>query len=150
MTALVCTFAATRAEAAADEPYRRAILLYGVAAVVELASEPLYLVASVRLAFSTRAAVDAVGTLARCVVTLVLVLRGSLPAATIFAVAQLCYAVVALVGYGMYGAHLARKRRLAWRLQRCVLLLILAPLKQLHSLLLASIVSFSLVPSLPS
>lgn len=81
----------------------------GVAAVLELLAEPFYILASLNLHFSVRVAVEAFGTVAKCLVTLALVSATSLPPSLVFAYAQLALVVATLVGYGIYGFSQLRK-----------------------------------------
>ncbi|KAG2446862.1 hypothetical protein HYH02_008019 [Chlamydomonas schloesseri] len=122
------------AEAAAAVPYyREAVLLHGLAALVELAAEPFYILASVHLMFGVRVSVEFASTLTKSLVTLGLLslparapallrrvglaLGGAsgdsavaaaapLPPALVFSAAQLALAAVALVGYGVVGWRL--------------------------------------------
>ncbi|EFX02692.1 diphthamide biosynthesis protein [Grosmannia clavigera kw1407] len=107
--------ASTASSAVADTPFLApALYLYGVAAVLELLSEPAFVVLQLRLRFGARAAAESVGTALRCVVTLgtaVVAARGGdidvgvLP----FALGQLAYALGLLAVYGWQGASLARQ-----------------------------------------
>ncbi|MEW5310576.1 MAG: hypothetical protein WDW38_002362 [Sanguina aurantia] len=89
--------------------YTVAVVLHGVAAVLELVTEPLYILASLNLHFSVRVAVEAGGTVVKCLMTLALVSVTSLPPALVFAYAQLALVCVTLVGYGIYGFSQLRK-----------------------------------------
>ncbi len=77
----------------------------GVAAVVELLSEPLYILAAVNLRFRLRALLDSAALTAKALLTLLLVagLAGprarALPPAIVFSAAQLAFALTTLVGY---------------------------------------------------
>ncbi len=84
----------------------------GAAAVVELLAEPLYILAAVQLRFGLRAAVDAAALLTKSAATLALLttLRG-MPSALVFSAAQLASALVALLGYGVWGALLLRRHQ---------------------------------------
>ncbi|KAG2427588.1 hypothetical protein HXX76_012242 [Chlamydomonas incerta] len=116
--------------------YREAVLLHGLAALVELAAEPFYILASVHLMFGARVGVEFASTLVKSLVTLGLLslpslapallrrlglaLEGAaapagsaataagLPPALVFSAAQLALAAVALVGYGVVGWRLLR------------------------------------------
>lgn len=86
------------------------LYLYGLAAVVELLSEPAFVVMQTRLQFGTRAAAESVATVLRCVVTLGSAVWGAshdlgvLP----FALGQLSYGIGLLAVYAWNGAGLAR------------------------------------------
>jgi oligosaccharide translocation protein RFT1 len=96
------------------------VLLYSCAAWVELASEPLYVVAQYQLQFKVRVGIEGTALLVKCVTTLgvsvwLYNLTDGFSAsagldATVgvmaFAVAQLLYAVVVLVGYVRYYTRL--------------------------------------------
>lgn len=90
--------------------YREAVLLHGLAAVVELLAEPFYILASVHLLFKVRVAVEFASTLAKSVLTLLLVSRTRLPPALVFSWAQLALAIAVLLGYGTFGLRLLRSR----------------------------------------
>ncbi|KAL8388176.1 hypothetical protein RB595_009402 [Gaeumannomyces hyphopodioides] len=87
--------------------------IYAVAAMVELLSEPAFVVMQTRLQFGARATAESTATFARCVVTLgsavaasrLRIEAGVLP----FALGQLSYGLVLLAVYGWYGAVLADK-----------------------------------------
>jgi oligosaccharide translocation protein RFT1 len=81
----------------------------GVAAIVELLSEPLYIISSTRLEFGRRARIDTAAMITKCLVTLVLVMRTSITPALVFAAAQLAFSGVVLLGYARYGLQLWRQ-----------------------------------------
>eukprot|EP00897_Mesotaenium_endlicherianum_P000624 jgi/Mesen1/10562/ME000843S10072 len=71
-------------------PYAQAILIHGAAAVVEMASEPLYILAQSLLLIRVRVAVEAAATLARCAVTYsLIVLNLAMKGGRVFAYAEL-------------------------------------------------------------
>ncbi|KAK4236691.1 Rft protein-domain-containing protein [Achaetomium macrosporum] len=86
------------------------LYIYAVAAVLELASEPAFVVMQSRLQFGTRAAAESIATFLRCVVTLGSAVWGAnrdlgvLP----FALGQLSYGVGLLAVYAWHGAGLAK------------------------------------------
>eukprot|EP00198_Chlamydomonas_reinhardtii_P011831 XP_001701168.1 predicted protein [Chlamydomonas reinhardtii] len=88
-----------RGESAAVPYYREAVLLHGLAALVELAAEPFYILASVHLMFGP--VEPPAGSAARSAAT-------GLPPALVFSAAQLALAAVALAGYGAVGWRLLR------------------------------------------
>jgi hypothetical protein len=65
---------------------------------VELASEPLYIMASTQLLFKRQSALETAGTLARALGSLALLAAGMHPFLA-FSWAQLAYAAVLLLGY---------------------------------------------------
>ncbi|KAG1680360.1 hypothetical protein FOA52_015451 [Chlamydomonas sp. UWO 241] len=83
----------------ADDAYRQGVLLHALAAMIELAAEPLYILALVNLRFQLRATIDTVSLLLKSALTLYLVSHSALPPATIFSLAQLAYACAVLVAY---------------------------------------------------
>ncbi|GBF96551.1 hypothetical protein Rsub_09134 [Raphidocelis subcapitata] len=117
VTAAVCGFALWRSPDA-DEAYRLAVVLHGVAAMIELAAEPFYIIASAQLRFGLRAAVDTAAMLLRGALTLALLLQGRLPPALVFSAAQLAFAGVTLAGYLAFGAQLLARGELRPRPRR--------------------------------
>ncbi|RYC61093.1 hypothetical protein CHU98_g5124 [Xylaria longipes] len=99
--------------ATASTPYLdTALRIYGVAALVELLSEPAFVVLQHRLRFGPRAAAESIATFMRCLVTFGAanwgwkqgLELGVLP----FALGQLAYGMGLLVVYVWYGSGLAR------------------------------------------
>lgn len=74
--------------------------------MIELLSEPLYIISSTRLEFGRRASIDTAAMITKCLVTLGLVMRSSLAPALVFAAAQLAFSAVVLLGYLRYGLQL--------------------------------------------
>lgn len=87
----------------------------GLAAFVEVLSEPLYILAATRLLFGLRVGVETAAQGAKGVLTLALVRRPGYPPALAFSWAQLAYAAVTLVGYATY---FLPQLLTAWRGQR--------------------------------
>ncbi|KAK0617521.1 oligosaccharide translocation protein RFT1, variant [Immersiella caudata] len=89
------------------------LYLYSVASVVELLSEPAFVVMQARLQFGTRATAEAVATFARCTVTLGVAVWGALQGLELgvlpFAMGQLSYGTGLLVVYSWYGSGLAKR-----------------------------------------
>lgn len=87
------------------------LYIYALAAVLELLSEPAFVVVQTRLQFGTRAAAESVATFVRCVVTLGSAVWGAdrdvgvLP----FALGQLSYGLGLLVVYAWHATCLARR-----------------------------------------
>jgi hypothetical protein len=71
--------------------------------MIELSSEPLYIISSTRLEFGRRASIDTAAMITKCLVTLVLVMKTAMAPALVFAAAQLAFSGVVLVGYARYG-----------------------------------------------
>lgn len=98
--------------ATAATPYLDvALRVYGLAAIVELLSEPAFVILQYRLRFGPRAAAESIATFFRCAVTFGAanwawrqgLELGVLP----FALGQLAYGLGLLVVYTWYGAQLA-------------------------------------------
>ncbi|KAI1389261.1 Rft-1-domain-containing protein [Hypoxylon trugodes] len=98
--------------ATAETPYLDvALRIYGLAAIVELLSEPAFVILQYRLRFGPRAAAESIATFFRCLVTFGAanwawrkgLEFGVLP----FALGQLAYGVGLLAVYTWYGAQLA-------------------------------------------
>ncbi|KAL2264991.1 hypothetical protein VTJ83DRAFT_7501 [Remersonia thermophila] len=87
------------------------LYIYAAAAVIELASEPAFVVMQTRLQFGTRAAAESTATFLRCAVTLASAVWGAsrnlgvLP----FALGQLGYGAGLLAVYSWHGAGLSRR-----------------------------------------
>jgi len=78
--------------------------MQGVAAFIELIAEPLYILATARLLFGVRVACEALATVAKNAITLVLLLNWKVGPALAFSWGQLGYSVATLVGFGTYFA----------------------------------------------
>jgi hypothetical protein len=85
-------------------PHHRPTLIVGVAAMLELAAEPFYIIASTQLRFGLRAGVDTAAMLLRGALTLGLLVATTLPPALVFSAAQLAFAGVVLAGYLAFAA----------------------------------------------
>lgn len=86
-------------------------LCAGTAAMIELCSEPLYIISSARLEFGRRASIDTAAMITKCLVTLAMVMKTAVAPALIFAAAQLAFSAVVLVGYARYGLQLWQQVR---------------------------------------
>ncbi|KAK0751225.1 Rft protein-domain-containing protein [Schizothecium vesticola] len=92
----------------ASTPYLLpSLYLYAFASILELLSEPAFVLMQTRLQFSTRAAAESTATLLRCTTTLstaaLVPLSGVLP----FALGQLAYALGLLLIYTLHARRLA-------------------------------------------
>jgi len=89
------------------------LYVYAVASVVELLSEPAFVVMQTRLQFGTRATAESVATFARCTVTLGVAVWGARRGLELgvlpFALGQLSYSAGLLVVYSWYGVGLAKR-----------------------------------------
>ncbi|KAJ6443459.1 oligosaccharide translocation protein RFT1, variant [Purpureocillium lavendulum] len=110
--ALGCMYLAYAPAATLETPFlARSLHLYGVAAVVELLSEPCFVLMQTRLRFGTRAAAESVATFVRCFVVFgsaLLAARRGLDLGVLpFALGQLAYGVALLLVYLVAGRGLA-------------------------------------------
>jgi oligosaccharide translocation protein RFT1 len=127
--------AAAAAATASDDTnsfFAWGVALHGLAAVVELAVEPLYVAVTARLEFGLRAGVESAAAVVRCLATLALLVLGGgaeqqqqhqphlflllcrigrSPALT-FGAAQLAASLVAAACYALHAARLTRKGEL--------------------------------------
>lgn len=90
--------------------YRPAVLLFGLATLLEMLSEPLFCLAARSLLVGCRVGIESAATLLRCLVTVAAVvwLPGS-SALLAFAYGQLAFsAATSLAFYAFYLAHIAR------------------------------------------
>lgn len=86
-----------------SQDYASSMGVLGVAAVLELGSEPLYILAQHLLLIKLRMIIEGVATFIRCVVTYVLLIQGiGLGGGLVFAYAQLAYGGCLLLGYWFY------------------------------------------------
>ena len=100
-----------REEGRATPYLATSLRVYAMAAVVELLSEPSFVLMQLRLRFGTRAAAESIATFLRCTVTLAIAVwasrkqheLGVLP----FALGQLVYGVSLLLVYVWHGSRLA-------------------------------------------
>ncbi|KAL4450144.1 hypothetical protein ABPG77_010813 [Micractinium sp. CCAP 211/92] len=93
------TAALLRAVGPGDAVYRRALGMQGLAAFVEVLSEPLYILASTRLLFGLRVGVETASMAAKGLLTLALIRQPGAQPAIAFSWGQLAYAGVMLAGY---------------------------------------------------
>ncbi|RCH80354.1 Oligosaccharide translocation protein rft1 [Rhizopus azygosporus] len=77
--------------------YRTSVVLYGLASLFELIVEPLFIVALNKLYFQLRVTVEGTAVILRCLVTFALTLYGY--SILSFAIAQLVYGLVMMLGY---------------------------------------------------
>ncbi|OIW29286.1 Rft-1-domain-containing protein, partial [Coniochaeta ligniaria NRRL 30616] len=91
------------------------VYLYAVAAMVELLSEPAFVVMQIRLQFGVRATAEAIATFLRCFVTLgsaVWASRNGLQFGVLpFALGQATYGLALLAVYAWYGLGLAQREK---------------------------------------
>ncbi|KAG9285772.1 hypothetical protein G9A89_013197 [Geosiphon pyriformis] len=92
--------------------YAVSVTLYGVAAFMELIIEPLFITATNNLIFTLRVRSEGIGVVLRCIITLFLTILGAPQTddqtsenaygILAFAIAQLAYSLVLLIGYCGY------------------------------------------------
>ncbi|ORX96611.1 Rft-1-domain-containing protein [Basidiobolus meristosporus CBS 931.73] len=95
--------------------YGLCVALYGLSSVIELLFEPLYIIAQNKLLFKLRVSLEGSAVITRCVITLSLTILGAYITSRqgaqqgenvfgilSFAIAQLCYSTILLVGYVKY------------------------------------------------
>lgn len=89
------------------------VYIYALASVLELLSEPAFVVMQVRLQFGARASAEGVATFGKCGVTLAAAVWASRSGVELgvlpFALGQVAYGSGLLVTYAWYGTGLARK-----------------------------------------
>lgn len=91
-----------------DTPYmRESLYLYAVASIIELASEPVFVLLQSRLQFGTRALSEGLATFMRCIVVLTLAVGGDMKDMDLgvvpFALGQVTYGCVLLAVYLVSG-----------------------------------------------
>eukprot|EP00899_Mesostigma_viride_P021462 jgi/Mesvir1/29317/Mv01574-RA.1 len=91
-----------------NDVFTHAVVINGVAAMVELFGEPAYVVGQSLLCFRLRAAAEAAGTLTRCVITYVMLVTRTHPAVLVFSYAQLAFGVVTSACHWLYFIWSAR------------------------------------------
>ncbi|KAK0702479.1 Rft protein-domain-containing protein [Apiosordaria backusii] len=89
------------------------LYIYALAAIIELLSEPAFMVMQTRLQFATRAAAESIATFLRCTITLGSAVYGARQGLSLgvlpFALGQLSYGVGLLLVYLYRGSGLASK-----------------------------------------
>ncbi|MCL7048768.1 hypothetical protein MKW94_000099, partial [Papaver nudicaule] len=84
-------------------PYGQAILILGLACVLELLAEPLYILSQNLLLLKLRLVVESIATLLRCTTTYILIVKQSnMEKALVFALSQTAYGASIFVGYWSY------------------------------------------------
>lgn len=108
--------------------YQKAVYMQGIAAVIELLSEPFYILSSVNLWFGLRVWSETAAMIAKNGLTLLLLYRKATPVVIAFSWGQLAYALslVLIYGLGFYRSRSIKqvfdgKRKLWFTLDREVL-----------------------------
>ncbi|GAB4858810.1 hypothetical protein Ancab_010288 [Ancistrocladus abbreviatus] len=86
-----------------SSPYGQAILLNGAACLLELLSEPLYILSQNLLLLKLRLIVETAATLSRCITTYIFIVgRSGTEKAIVFALSQISYGGCVFLGYWGY------------------------------------------------
>jgi hypothetical protein len=94
--------------------YQRCVWWHGVAAVLEMLTEPLYILTIREMSFGVRLCVEGLAHLVRCVLTYVLIVHANLGLMA-FAFAQIAFSAVLIVGYfGRAGVAIRRGQSTLW------------------------------------
>ncbi|XP_047316146.1 protein RFT1 homolog isoform X2 [Impatiens glandulifera] len=86
-----CTLVLWWQELSYSEPYAQAILINGVACIMELLAEPLYILSQNMMLLRLRLVVETAATFSRCLMTYVLIVQHNWDKGLIFAVSQAAY-----------------------------------------------------------
>ncbi|KAI9262725.1 Rft protein-domain-containing protein [Sporodiniella umbellata] len=90
----------TSQDSATYSYYSTSVVLYGIASFLELAVEPLFILALNKMYFQLRVSVEGTAVILRCLVTFGLTLYGKPEYSVLsFALAQLVYGLIIMVGY---------------------------------------------------
>jgi len=88
--------------------YHTGVLLFAISAIIELLSEPLYIVAQVLLYVKLKVLVEGIALACRCLVIVTLLLISPQLGILIFGIAQILLAVLTVVGYyGYFTYHIS-------------------------------------------
>lgn len=94
--------------------YQRCVWWHGLAAVLEMLTEPLYILTIREMSFGVRLCVEGLAHLVRCVLTYVLIVSADLGLMA-FAFAQIAFSLVLIAGYyGRYILAIRRGQSLLW------------------------------------
>lgn len=93
----------------ADPSYKIALVMQGLAAFIEVCSEPLYIIATTRLYFQLRVSVEAVALTVKGLLTLTCIQGGFTSPVIAFSVGQLSYAFMTLLGYALFFITIKRQ-----------------------------------------
>lgn len=98
-----------------------AVLLYCCAAMLELLSEPFYILTQSQLLYRARATTEICASVLKVAITLVLVVRSPLGGAQAFACGQIAYSTCLLLGYAYFALQLVGRSTGAHVLWPCFL-----------------------------
>ncbi|CAD5195468.1 unnamed protein product [Musa acuminata subsp. malaccensis] len=86
-----------------SDAYAQAILIHGLACILELLAEPLYILSQNLLLLKLRLIVETAATILRCMTTYILIVRKpNMEKAIVFALSQASYGACLLLGYWAY------------------------------------------------
>ncbi|THG12279.1 hypothetical protein TEA_001466 [Camellia sinensis var. sinensis] len=103
ITVAACILVFWWQELSYSNPYARAILINGLACILELLAEPLYIVSQNLLLLRLRLIVETVATLSRCMTTYILIVKQpDMEKAIVFALSQTAYGACLFFCYWGY------------------------------------------------
>ncbi|XP_073111797.1 uncharacterized protein [Elaeis guineensis] len=102
-TFAACIFVFWYQKLSFSEPYAQAILIHGVACLLELLAEPLYILSQNLLLLRLRLLVETAATILRCMTTFILIVKQSnMEKGIVFAFSQAAYGATLFLGYWFY------------------------------------------------
>ncbi|KAG6519767.1 hypothetical protein ZIOFF_023275 [Zingiber officinale] len=102
-TSAACLFVFWFQKLTFSDAYAQAILIHGLACILELLSEPVYILSQNFLLLKLRLIVETAATLLRCMTTYILIFRKpNLEKGIVFALSQASYGSCLLLGYWAY------------------------------------------------
>ncbi|KAI8983523.1 Rft protein-domain-containing protein [Pilobolus umbonatus] len=115
MTLLTCSYylsTITESDSLKYPHYRTSVVLYGIGSFIELLVEPLFILALNNLYFKLRVSIEGVAVFLKCTVTFCFTLYGGKEYSILsFALAQLSYGLVMMVGYvGFFLLQIRKKK----------------------------------------
>ncbi|XP_057482357.1 uncharacterized protein LOC130769168 [Actinidia eriantha] len=103
LTAVACILVFWWQELSYSNPYGQAILINGLACILELFAEPLYILSQNMLLLRLRLIAETAATLARCMTTYILIIKQpDMEKGIVFALSQAAYAACLFVCYWGY------------------------------------------------
>ncbi|WOL10331.1 hypothetical protein Cni_G19086 [Canna indica] len=102
-TLAACLFVFWFQKLTLSDAYAQAILIHGLACLLELLAEPLYILSQNLVLLKLRLIAETAATILRCMTTYILILRKpNMEKAIVFALSQASYGACLLVGYWAY------------------------------------------------
>ncbi|XP_031402525.1 protein RFT1 homolog [Punica granatum] len=100
VTAAACFLVFWWQELSCSEPYAKAILINGLACILELLAEPLYILSQNLLLLKLRLLVETAATLSRCITMCILIVKQiDMEKGIVFAISQVAYGACLFLGY---------------------------------------------------